>query len=770
MKILKTIWQFILKYKKKLVYWALAFLCAQIFLFNFGGIWIQNQVFADEESATQSESFEQRAAKWTEFVWSAEKFMYVVLYPFLFLAGKLVDNSMVYGEVLWFDAILWNLWNIVRNLANFGLWFIFIYNVAKILISKKNDGIKKLLISSLIAWVWIQASWFIMAALIDVSTIAAYGIWWLPLSVLWSDSDDQNSSTSWDWWNKNNQKYDPYVLWTSVYVDADDSDIVRLYLVNGSWESGLYISPCETFVYPVKPDWEGKNGTDSGKNEELIIAPSWIYYLDDWEAYPTQQQMCHHYGMIYYINSTVERKTCSWLKNCKQEQMNYVNGLNKKIVEYQQKNVWEVRWFIVSHGLLQIGNAHASWWIVWPVFQGIHYTEGEQFWLDVDNNWVWHWESLPTLSSLLKTTENWGTFLWVFTVLYTSLLNAGTNMKINVSWNGVWSGLLNVFLSFAHVCGIWIPLIVMVLVLFIRIFVLRLAIALSPVIILMKAFDFEKNVFKDWFLKHLQISNLISVIFAPMLVCFAVSLSTVLVRKVSELNIIDIATESKKILWWLITLNIWSAGVWLWKLLVSVICVVLTWVLMRWAIEATSIWKEKWVWNLKKMATDSLWSIQIVPVIGKDKNGNLQTKFVSSKAAFGENGEWWIISWLTTRLTNNYNAQNQEAINSIFNASDESDKATKNRYNAYSNQLLQLNTLSANWTKQEIQIWEDNHQTIKFTDLSAENQKNMLKRINEIEDKKVREMFGQSQPEITIAGVGEYQFDSNESRYKQKSS
>jgi hypothetical protein len=60
-----------------------------------------------------------------------------------------------------------------------------------------------------------------------------------------------------------------------------------------------------------------------------------------------------------------------------------------------------------------------------------------------------------------------------------------------------------------------------------------MAIALLPFVILLKAFDLEKNVFKDKPLEYLKIENLIPIIFAPAIICFAVSISTVLVTIVS---------------------------------------------------------------------------------------------------------------------------------------------------------------------------------------------------------------------------------------------
>lgn len=97
------------------------------------------------------------------------------------LAGTFLTNNWVYGEILWWDSLLWKYWNVMKNIANFGLWFYFIYVIFKWLISKQADGIiqsvKKIIVRLLVAWIWIQASWFFVATVIDVSsiTLAAAG-------------------------------------------------------------------------------------------------------------------------------------------------------------------------------------------------------------------------------------------------------------------------------------------------------------------------------------------------------------------------------------------------------------------------------------------------------------------------------------------------------------------------------------------------------------------------------------------------------------------
>lgn len=120
--------------------------------------------------------------------------LYVLLWPFLRIAWKSLDNDMVYWSVFHLDKYLWMFWNIMKTFANYILWFVFILSILFYFFTWKwgkhawnahpKDIIKKLLIWSVL----IQASWFIMWALIDVSTILTYAVGAMPLSILKNDS------------------------------------------------------------------------------------------------------------------------------------------------------------------------------------------------------------------------------------------------------------------------------------------------------------------------------------------------------------------------------------------------------------------------------------------------------------------------------------------------------------------------------------------------------------------------------------------------------
>lgn len=113
------------------------------------------------------------------------------------LAWKFMSNDLVYGAFLNLDSSLWNLWNIMKNLANFALWFILVFTIVKNLfkwwISKEDpiQGAKNTVLSTLVAWVLIQMSRFLIAVMIDLSTIGTAAIWSLPSQFIVADSGFQ---------------------------------------------------------------------------------------------------------------------------------------------------------------------------------------------------------------------------------------------------------------------------------------------------------------------------------------------------------------------------------------------------------------------------------------------------------------------------------------------------------------------------------------------------------------------------------------------------
>ncbi len=107
------------------------------------------------------------------------------------IAGKLMTNDMVYGSRLHMDQFLWKLRNIFKNFANFSLLGVLLRGIIQFM-TKKWWSIQKLITQTLIAGVLIQASWFLVAATLDISTVITSAIWAFPSNFINKSSIQEN--------------------------------------------------------------------------------------------------------------------------------------------------------------------------------------------------------------------------------------------------------------------------------------------------------------------------------------------------------------------------------------------------------------------------------------------------------------------------------------------------------------------------------------------------------------------------------------------------
>jgi hypothetical protein len=95
------------------------------------------------------------------------------------LAGELMSNDLVYGQLVWLEHYFYQFWTLMRTIANFALVAIIIMVIIKII--RKPWEYMKLLgdygSRILISGVLINMSWFLMWAAVDVSTVAIAWIW-----------------------------------------------------------------------------------------------------------------------------------------------------------------------------------------------------------------------------------------------------------------------------------------------------------------------------------------------------------------------------------------------------------------------------------------------------------------------------------------------------------------------------------------------------------------------------------------------------------------
>jgi hypothetical protein len=111
------------------------------------------------------------------------------------LAGKLMSNDFVYGSFMHLDIYLRKIRNIMKNFANFALIGIILISIIKSLVGKESLNAKKLILSALGAGVLIQASWFLMGALVDISTVATAAISSFPTSFISNNTELKDTIT-----------------------------------------------------------------------------------------------------------------------------------------------------------------------------------------------------------------------------------------------------------------------------------------------------------------------------------------------------------------------------------------------------------------------------------------------------------------------------------------------------------------------------------------------------------------------------------------------
>jgi len=135
----------------------------------------------------------------------------IVWLPFAVVAWKLFSNDLVYGSLLWIDSILWKVWSFSRMLANYTIWFIFIIWIFWYFIWKVKN-IFSLLWKIVISSVLVNMSWFLLAVIIDLSTILLAAAGSLPMHLMWTSTT----------WPMQKIKYcsvieiDPITIWKNV--------------------------------------------------------------------------------------------------------------------------------------------------------------------------------------------------------------------------------------------------------------------------------------------------------------------------------------------------------------------------------------------------------------------------------------------------------------------------------------------------------------------------------------------------------------------------
>ena len=669
-----------LKQKKKLLLKSLFILLLWFSFLPQQNYFSFNEVYAETKDESVQQSQKEKLASIDTFMQAISNVAFALLWPLVALAWLAMDNTLIYGSFMGLDVSLWNIWQLVRTFANYTLWFLFLFwilywNFSWKVWIKDVKGLPELLKKILVASVLIQASWFIMMVLVDLSTVLTYSIWWLPYSIL-------NEKTLWSWDDaKMFKMLVDFELWDyTAKADAqwDTSDAIRYYW-QLSWDD--YIAPCETAH--VKFWWS---------NEEQSFAIGRKFAdLGTW--YKMVPWYCMYYWALLSYNDFYNNEKAS----TGDETYNLTLQTYKKIIE-KEGNEGKVKELVEAWIIFPLSNwkmSYLTWWEV-KGKKTVDVTEGGEkrsFWKDTNGDCKgWNvgfvspkrekgkddWECLYSKSkspdiTLANLINKVWSMTWPFTALYSSF-SVYSNLDTSGRW--LWQKfvitLVNIFFSLLLV----LPLFALVIVLFARVWLLWIAIALSPFLVLVNVFG---NLFSlpDSIKKYLDFDQLVKLLLAPVYISFAVWVSlifmTVLKNSVwvwtgaedaylTETQTTEFYENLAKIsgaefswsdmdLLWFIKVKLDSTMLNVSWLLTMFFWLWITWFLLFWAIKQTAVWKDVW-WTLQGLWETFLSTTPIIPVW---KN-------------------WLSWSWLTNapdiafrELANDMKSEDKDRLDSLLN-------------------------------------------------------------------------------------------------------
>ena len=598
-----------------------------------------NEVYAADETNAELQTQKDKLASAGAFMQAISDIAFALLWPLVALAWLAMDNSLIYGSFMGLDVSLWKIWQIVRTFANYTLWFLLLiwvlwYNLSwqdSIKGLKLPDLLKRVLVASVL----IQASWFLMMVLVDLSTIMTYGVWGIPSSVLWeqtlwasSDSKMLKMNVDFDLWDSNAN---------------DDLDAIKYY-----WQvtGDKYVAPCET----VTVWFSDKDNQSFIVGREFIEVPARKEWAGSYKMLPWY---CMYYWALVSYNDFYWPKAWTWNESYAVTLKSYKAAIQKK---WNEGKVGEL---VKGWIIFPLTNWKIPYLIDWKA-SGSSTVEMEIAWWDKrtfgsqvntnceegrigvvssksdgKGNWKCLYNESTSNLTIAKVLDKAWSMTWPFSALYSSM-SVYSHLKVKDKW--IWQKFIITLVNTCFAVLLILPLISLVVVLFARIWLLWMAIALSPFLVLANVFDGIIKI-PDSLSKYLSLSELIKLLLAPVLISFAVWLSlvfmTVLKGSVWIWTVEDSAylwdgeaqkfytnlnnisgiqmSSSDMDLYWFIKIKLDSTLLNISWILTMFFWLWITWFLLFWAIKQTKIWEYVW-WNLQNLWETFLKTTPIIPV------------------------------------------------------------------------------------------------------------------------------------------------------------
>ena len=408
------------------------------------------------------------------------RLIYLLMRPLLAVAWATMDNNMVFGRAFFLETSLWNMRQVMRNFANFALWWLFLFALLRnIFVSMKGDEdplngtwwIKSIIPKLLIATILIQSSFFMMRAIVDIAQAATYTVGTLPLT----------SIKKWDG-IENIRFMKPliqYSLDDTKAANGSDATFSIFYTCNAAPKDKPYFIPCMFDNNAWVPDWERNT------------AKTWINHK--WNEAQTRAQLNGKETDEVVFGKINDTYCVLW---------------NSIVLREEDKSV----------DVCQLAKLR----------EDAKKANGCESWCTMHTMWC---------APLSKFMDNAAGMTWPLYGLYASILRmdqiALTPKHLDTVEMSV-QFMVKLFIALALV----LPLLALAVALVIRMVAIRWFVIFSPFLVLWRVFLADKW---EWITKGKgTLTSLISLVFMPVIVVFAISISLIfltLIWRADELNV-----------------------------------------------------------------------------------------------------------------------------------------------------------------------------------------------------------------------------------------
>ena len=395
------------------------------------------------------------------------------------------------------------------------------------------DTIKK----AAIAGILIQLSRFIVAALIDVSTITTYAVWGMPMSILKTDENIKNTK----------------ILQPDVSINLNNKkkllakDFIVSYQVTTQAGTPIYLSPCITKEDNTKQTYivgrlygdekfrnQGKLDSKLDKNINACVYQKDVVFFYEFPdiANLTGQNYTNKLDLLLSDAERKGREACNFIINPNRTEPTTVK-CEKNSFNLVEGKAWE-------DNPLRYDNLPTAW-------------------LTIDANAGKSRFENSAATSIGQIIDKSKWFVGPLATIYSSLMDfANLSDTSNGNWT-MWKWIAELVIRVWVAAGLLFPLIALTVVLLIRIWFLRCIIATSPLIILIKVFDLWG---KMWSIaKQIDITNIIKAIFAPVVTVFALSIWLIFMTALMSTYKNSSPDQPNNMLQGLgVTQKIWAAG------------------------------------------------------------------------------------------------------------------------------------------------------------------------------------------------------------------